>query len=388
MGTHWLGGTRRAAPDIHVPVSTMRLLILGGAGSTGRALIGDLRERDEPIGITVIPRSARELPGANQVLTGHYAQVVPEGPFRRELATFDAIVHLADGLGELQSHRRARDTQLADQLIAASRDVALAARDARVPCFIHMSSIKAICGEDDTRVLTETCAPAPTSLYGRSKLRLEQTLQQVFEGSATRLIILRNPVMYTEEKAGSIQRLLILTDTPWPLPLGGLCNRRSLLAVRNLASALVAVLCAGPTVSCIAFVLVVWSNESPGLSDRPGALDAVGSDCASEINVRDTCALWGSPPRSSQTHLLRTRSSIACALPFFAGSLGTRSFGGSADLFAGLTWDTRPDMTGSEASEDLQLAGVVTIMAIQAELGGAVKNGNCFLVKGGCVSSR
>lgn len=61
---------------------------------------------------------------------------------------------------------------------------------------------------------------------------------------------------------------------------------------------------------------------------------------------------------------------------------GTWSFGGSADLFAGLTWDTRPDMTGSEASEDLQLAGVATIMAIQAELGGAVKNGNCFLVKG------
>ena len=60
--------------------------------------------------------------------------------------------------------------------------------------------------------------------------------------SATRLVILRNPAMYAQEKAGSIQRLLALADTPWPPPLGGLCNKRSLLAVRNLASALVAVL--------------------------------------------------------------------------------------------------------------------------------------------------
>ena len=37
---------------------------------------------------------------------------------------------------------------------------------------------------------------------------------------------------------------------------------------------------------------------------------------------------------------------------------GTWSFGGSADLFPGLTWENRPDMSGSEASEDLQQAWV------------------------------
>ena len=54
-------------------------------------------------------------------------------------------------------------------------------------------------------------------------------------------------------------------------------------------------------------------------------------------------------------------------------------YGGSNHLFAGLTWANRPDMTGSEASEDLQRAWVATIMAIQ-DVMGAVKNGNCFLV--------
>ncbi len=54
-------------------------------------------------------------------------------------------------------------------------------------------------------------------------------------------------------------------------------------------------------------------------------------------------------------------------------------YGGSDVLFPGLTWATRPNMAGSEASEDLQRAWVATIMAIQDVLG-AVKNGNCFLV--------
>ena len=54
-------------------------------------------------------------------------------------------------------------------------------------------------------------------------------------------------------------------------------------------------------------------------------------------------------------------------------------YGGSNDLFPNLPWETRPNMTGSEASEDLQRAWVATIMAIQDTLG-AVKNGNCFLI--------
>ena len=54
-------------------------------------------------------------------------------------------------------------------------------------------------------------------------------------------------------------------------------------------------------------------------------------------------------------------------------------YGGSNELFPNLAWETRPDMAGSEASEDLQRAWVATIMAIQDVLG-AVKNGNCFLI--------
>jgi nucleoside-diphosphate-sugar epimerase len=110
-----------------------------------------------------------------------------------------------------------------------------------VPLFVYVSSIKALCDEDDDRVLVETSQPRPTTLYGRSKLRLERAIAATLTGSGTRHVILRNPIMYGDAKKGSLYRLVKLADVPLPLPLGGLSNKRSLLAVRNVASALATV---------------------------------------------------------------------------------------------------------------------------------------------------
>jgi len=222
----------------------MRVLILGGTGATGRALIRSLQD-ENAADISVISRTATKLSGATRVLTGHYADIVRSSEFREDLAKLDAIIHLGDGLGVLQGRARAAGTVEAERLIAASESVAVSARDARVPLFVYVSSIKAICGEEDDRILVEASEPRPATLYGQSKLRLEQAIGAALDGSATRHVILRNPVMYSEGKDGSLYRLLKLADTPLPLPLGGLANKRSFLAVRNFADALAAVVRAG-----------------------------------------------------------------------------------------------------------------------------------------------
>ena len=272
----------------HEWLSQMRVLILGGTGATGKALIRSLREADAA-DISVISRTATTLPGATRVLTGHYADIVPSAEFREELVSLDAIVHLGDGLGVLQGSARAAGIAEADRLIAASESVAVAARDARVPLFVYVSSIKAICDEEDDRVLVETSEPRPTTLYGRSKLRLEQAVGAALDGSATRHVILRNPVMYSAGKDGSLHRLLQLADTPLPLPLGGLANKRSFLAVRNFADALAAVVRAGPAAPAGVFHV----HDGPPMSTtalvetlraalgRPARLFPIGSAVAS-----------------------------------------------------------------------------------------------------------
>jgi nucleoside-diphosphate-sugar epimerase len=226
--------------------TTMRALILGGTSPAGRALIRQLQDNGPPVAVSVVSRTATSLPGVATVLTGSYGELARTGEFRRCLADVDVIVHLADGLSVLQQPQFATDSGHADQLVAASERLAEAARAAGVPLFVYVSSIKALCDEDDTRVLEEDATSRATTLYGRSKLRLERGIARALAGSDTRLAIVRNPAMYGLGKTGSIARLVRLADTALPLPLGGLTNRRSLLALANFASALGAIVRSPP----------------------------------------------------------------------------------------------------------------------------------------------
>lgn len=240
----------------------MHALILGGTGAAGRALIRQLQSGGASVDITVVSRTATSLPGVGRVLTGRYEELAGSGELRRPLADVDAVVHLADGLAALQEPRLAADTAQADRLLSASERLAITVREAEVPLLVHVSSIKALCDEDDGRVLTEGCASRATTLYGGAKLRLEQVMARVLAGSATRLAIVRNPVMYGAAKGGSMQRLLKLADCGLPLPLGGLENRRSLLALDNFASALATIVRAPPETAAGVFHV----HDGPALS--------------------------------------------------------------------------------------------------------------------------
>jgi hypothetical protein len=53
-------------------------------------------------------------------------------------------------------------------------------------------------------------------------------------------------------------------------------------------------------------------------------------------------------------------------------------YGGSGDLFPDLTWENRPDMTGSEAPEILQNVWVAVMLATREKLS-AITPGSCFV---------
>jgi nucleoside-diphosphate-sugar epimerase len=177
-------------------------------------------------------------------MRGHYAELSGSSDFRLVLARADAVVHLADGLSLLQAHRAdARGLTLANRLIDASMRLAIAVRGAGTRLFVYISSIKAVCDEENERLLDEQSETRGTTLYGMSKLRLERQLIEALAGTTTRLVVLRNPVLYGEDGSGeSLSRLLRVSDTPYPLPFARTHNRRSVLCVRNLASAVSAVI--------------------------------------------------------------------------------------------------------------------------------------------------
>jgi nucleoside-diphosphate-sugar epimerase len=120
----------------------------------------------------------------------------------------------------------------------ATINLARAAKRAGAKRFIFLSSIRAQCGPSADDIQTEALEPRPTDAYGRSKLAAEHGLGEL----DIDWVALRATLAYGPGVKGNMAELMRLSRLPWPLPLGGLRARRSLLAVENLLAAVETVL--------------------------------------------------------------------------------------------------------------------------------------------------
>jgi UDP-glucose 4-epimerase len=146
------------------------------------------------------------------------------------LADVDAVIHSA-GLAHAMSGLPEDDYRLLNT--EATIALARAAQRAGAKRFVFLSSIRAQCGATAQRVLTEELAPQPTDAYGRSKLAAEQGLSELgLDWVALRLVLVHGPGV-----KGNMAELLRFARAPYPLPLGGLKGRRSLVSLDSLAAA-------------------------------------------------------------------------------------------------------------------------------------------------------
>jgi UDP-glucose 4-epimerase len=130
----------------------------------------------------------------------------------------------------------------------ATLELARAAQRAGARRFVFLSTIKVNGERTAGAPFSERDTPAPADPYALSKWEAEQGLQQIAAQGALDLVVLRPPLVYGPEVKGNFLRLLGLVARRAPLPLGSVSNRRSLIYVGNLASAIERVLCIEPAV--------------------------------------------------------------------------------------------------------------------------------------------
>ncbi len=178
----------------------------------------------------------------------------------------DAVVHLAGRAHVMRD--RAPDPELAYRQMNAevTRRLARAAARVGVRRFVLASTVK-VMGEESApgRPFRPADATDPRDAYARSKLASEQALH--FEAADTAMIpvVLRLPLVYGRHARGNFARLVAAVLRRRPLPLGAIDNRRSLLYVGNLVSAVEAALDA-PTIAAGAyFVADDTSVSTPAL---------------------------------------------------------------------------------------------------------------------------
>ncbi|HEY1361917.1 MAG TPA: NAD-dependent epimerase/dehydratase family protein [Xanthobacteraceae bacterium] len=217
------------------PADDRRQLIAltGATGFIGQGLLRELPKRGYRLRVLLRRPSVVPISAASAVV-GDLAR--PQN-MAAALADVDAVIHSA-GLAHAMSGVPEDDYRMLNT--EATIGLARAAQRAGVRRFVFLSSIRAQCGPSSEQVLTEELAPDPTEGYGRSKLAAEQGLAAL----AIDWVALRLVLVYGPGVKGNMAELLRLARTPYPLPLGALKGRRSLLALDNLAGAIDTVLAA------------------------------------------------------------------------------------------------------------------------------------------------
>jgi nucleoside-diphosphate-sugar epimerase len=206
----------------------MRVLVTGASGFIGRPLVAVLAGAGYSVRAAVRDRRAQDFPdGVEVVLQPDLASPIFWAPL---VAGMDAVVHLA-GIAHVGSD--VLDDMYDRVNHQATAELARAASAGGLRQFVFMSSTRAQAGATSDEPLTEADAPHPTDAYGRSKLAAEAAVR----AAGVPYTILRPALVYGPGAKGNFASLMRLAALPIPLPLGALSNRRSLLALDNLISA-------------------------------------------------------------------------------------------------------------------------------------------------------
>jgi nucleoside-diphosphate-sugar epimerase len=216
----------------------MRILITGANGFVGSALCRTLAQSGHIIRAGLRDECSMAEGVAEKAIVGDISTALDWTPWLRGV---DAVVHAAARAHVLQDSPDSEKLYL-ESNTHATLQLAEAAAQAGVRRFVYLSSIKVNGEETAGGGYKSSDAPNPQDAYGRSKLLGEKSVLEASARTGMQVAIVRPPLVYGPGVRANFLRLLRWVEAGWPLPLGSVNNRRSLVSIWNLCDLLVRLL--------------------------------------------------------------------------------------------------------------------------------------------------
>jgi len=249
-----------------------KILITGATGFIGQALLPALVALGRPI--VVAHRGSRPDVG----LPVEYAplpDIGPETDWTSALRGCGTVIHLAartPGRGVTKSEIDRVNVGGTERLVADCLH-------SDIRALVNISSILALSDNAHTGPITDSTPSIATSDYGLSKWQAEQAVQG-FAGHGRTALSLRLPAVFGAGAKGNWALLQKLAASGLPLPFGLIRNRRSLLPVGDVVSAILSAIApppgasaggaynvAGPESASLREI-VIWLRQGMGMSPR------------------------------------------------------------------------------------------------------------------------
>ena len=255
----------------------LRILVTGANGFVGGAVFRSLCEEPNRDCIGAVRSGSADVDEIkNIVAVGDLDKLVD---WSSVISGQDVVVHTA-------ARAHIMKDECADPLSAyravnsiATLNLARQAAAASVKRFIFISSIK-VNGEQTAtgQPFSPHHVPSPDDFYGISKHEAEQGLRELAAETGMEVVIIRPPLVYGPGVKGNFASMIKLLSKGFPMPLGAVHNKRSLVALDNLVD------------------LIITCIDHPGAADQT-FLVSDGEDLSTTQLLKGVAEAMGRPSR-------------------------------------------------------------------------------------------
>ncbi|MHB1054072.1 MAG: UDP-glucose 4-epimerase family protein [Thiobacillus sp.] len=214
----------------------MKVLVTGANGFVGRELGTELLKHGHWVRGT-LRQNKGSLVRTDEVEYVAVGAIDAATEWRDALVGCDVVVHLAARVHVMDDKASDPLVEFREVNTEGTLNLARQAAQAGVKRFVFISTIK-VNGEGRDEPYLETDVAAPEDAYAISKWEAEQGLQRIAADTGLEVVILRPPLVYGPGVKANFLRLMRTVERGWPLPLGAIRNRRSLLYLGNFVDAI------------------------------------------------------------------------------------------------------------------------------------------------------